>query len=452
MHSRARLPLLLLAAAAAAMQVSAQDAQSPKLPNFERRTPIVLAVENVGPAVVSISTKSRVARFHPFSGLFQMPEVDHGNGQLAPRSMGSGVIIHPAGYVVTNDHVVSGADQIEVQVMHPDHKLATLGARLINSDTDNDIAVLKIDGPGPFPYAALGDSDQLMVGETTIALGNPFGLVDSVTTGILSARNRSVTMRGKVVFKDFIQTSALINPGNSGGPLLDINGYVIGINVAIDNRGPGIGYAIPINRVRDVATTLLDPEVVRRAWLGAEFVDAGAGVRVEKVADGSPAAKTALATGDQVVAVSGRPIRSRLALNIEMLESAPGRPVTFTVRQSDKVKDVPVELEEVPLAAFSKTTFESVGMSVADLTPALARQFNLDASHAGVVITKVDAKSVAAEVGLAAGDVLFQLGNYSVRDTNDLTAKVRAYARAGRAPDIHVLRNGSVLNGRIPIR
>ena len=118
----------------------------------------------------------------------------------------------------------------------------------------------------------MGDSDRLFVGETTIALGNPFGLSSSVTTGILSANNRSVTLRGEVVFKDFMQTSALINPGNSGGPLLDVNGYVIGINVAIDQRGPGIGYAIPINRVREVAADLLDPEMVRRAWLGLDVV------------------------------------------------------------------------------------------------------------------------------------------------------------------------------------
>jgi serine protease Do len=425
----------------------------PNLPTFDRRSPIVLAVENVGPAVVSIKTQTEQEPHRQVFDWFQRPEepeVIDGHA-YRERGQGSGVIVHPYGYVVTNNHVVWGADRITV-TLSDGGAGRTLEATLINSDFDNDIAILKIKTPGPFPFARMGDSDKLYVGETTIALGNPFGLASSATTGILSAKNRTVNVRGEMLFKDFMQTSAIINPGNSGGPLLDINGYVIGINVAIDTRGPGIGYAIPINRVRDVAADLLDPEMVTKAWLGLEVKRDRGGLKVEHVAENGPAARAAIHKGDVIVGVGGRRVDDRLGLNIELLQYQPGAAVPLVVRR-DRDVQVEVPFESVPAeeARVAGHRLDSVGLVVADITPVLARSYGLDARTRGVLITKVVPGSIADDMKLAAGDVVIQLGGYVVRDTGTMGNLLRAYAkRYGRA-DITVLRKGRRYSGPMPL-
>jgi serine protease Do len=451
----------VIAILAAAPFAVAQDGRAPTLPNFDRRSPIVLAVENVGPAVVSIKTQFEVKpgqrRRDPFLDMFQPPEpepdeVVEGHA-YRERSQGSGVIIHPYGYVITNYHVVAKSDRITVTLQNGGSG-RTLEATLINADMDNDVAVLKIKPPGPYPYALLGDSDRLMVGETTIALGNPFGLSSSATTGIISAKNRSVTLRGEVVFKDFTQTSALINPGNSGGPLLDVNGYVIGINVAIDQRGPGIGYAIPINRVRQVAADLLDPEMVRRAWLGLDVVGDRSGLRVERVAENGPAARLNLQKGDQIVAVGSMRVFDRLGLNIELLEFQAGSTVPLTVRRDHDVQ-VAIPFETVPADEIraAERRFDSVGMVVADVTPALAATLGLDESTSGVVITKVLPGSIAERTELAVGDVVVTLAGNRVRDTESLSLLIRALLnRRYSKAEILVLRKGKHLKGPLPLR
>lgn len=426
---------------------------APNLPSFDRRSPIVLAVENVGPAVVSIKTQTEQEPQRQIFDWFQRPdepEVIDGHA-YRERGQGSGVVVHPYGYVVTNNHVVWGADRITVTL--PDGGAGkTLEAALINSDLDNDIAILKIKNPGPFPWARMGDSDKLYVGETAIALGNPFGLASSATTGIISAKNRSVNIRGEIVFKDFMQTSAIINPGNSGGPLLDVNGYVIGINVAIDTRGPGIGYAIPINRVREVAADLLDPEMVTKAWLGLDVAKDGAGVVVERVAENGPAARSAIHKGDTIVAVGPRRIDDRLGLNIELLQYQPGAAVPLTLHRDHDVQvQVPFEAvpaEEVRVAGHR---LDSVGLVVADITPVLAKSYGLDARTRGVLITKVVPGSIADGMKLAAGDVVIQLGGYVVRDTGTMGNLLRAYAKRYGAADITVLRKGRRYSGPMPL-
>jgi serine protease Do len=439
--------------------VFAQDGPVPVLPNFDRRSPIVLAVENVGPAVVSIRTQTEMRPgqrrgFDPFGGgLFQQQEPDEviEGHSYRERSQGSGVIVHPYGYILTNYHVVVRSDRITVTL--PDGgKGRTLECSLINADLDNDVAILKIKTPGPFPYAILGDSDRLFVGETTIALGNPFGLSSSATTGILSAKDRSVTLRGEVVFKDFMQTSALINPGNSGGPLLDINGTVIGINVAIDQRGPGIGYAIPINRVRQVAADLLDPEMVRHAWLGLDVnVDRG-GLVVERVSERGPAAKQNIVKGDRILAVGTKRVENRLGLNIELLEFEAGANIPLTVRREKdflvRIPFEPVPQEEVRAAGHR---FDTVGLVVSDVTPAIASTYGLDERMSGVVITKVISGSTAEQLQLNAGDLVTALGGYRVQDTASMTTLVRALARNYKSVEIRVLRKGKQLRGALPL-
>ena len=431
----------------------ALPAQAPRLPDFERRTPIVLAVENVGPAVASIKTQSKVERrSHPFGGLFQQWDEEAQRG-FSDRSVGSGVVIHPAGFLVTNEHVVAGADRIFVQFGEAaggKEEPRKYEAEVLNSDVDNDLAVLKIMSPGPFPYAVFGDSDALLTGETAIALGCPFGIGASVTTGVLSAKNRPVMFQGKEVFRDFLQTSALIHPGNSGGPLLDINGYVIGINVAIDLRGAGIGYAIPANRVRDVLTQLTDPTMVRRAALGAELEAKNDGLRIGAVESGGAAGKSGLRTGDVLLAVGGAPVKSRLDFNLAALAKFDAGPMQVKVRRGDATEELNVVLETAPLSALSRRTFAAAGFATSDVNAQLAREFRLESSE-GAVITAVDKDGPAARIDLRPGDVLYQAGRFRVKNSDALAKVLEYYGKSRPSIEVMVLRGGQALKGALPL-
>lgn len=393
--------------------------ETPELPDFDRRTPTVLAVENVGPAVVNIKTQALTRpRRHLFEGLFMRPEPS--TPRLRDRSVGSGVVVHPDGYVLTNEHVVHGAARILVTLQGG----RRVAAAAVNVNSDNDLAVLKLKEPGPYPCAVLGDSDDLMVGETTIALGNPFGLQNSVTTGILSATNRSVPFRGRKVYEDFLQTSALINPGNSGGPLLDINGRVIGINVAIDTRGQGIGYAIPINRAKEVMTRLVDPGVVKEAWLGFDVDEQTTeSVVVTQVYKEGPARSAGIRPGDVIEAVGDRSVDTPFEFHVAVLRFDRGDPVPLVLsRDGDRLK-TQVPFAPMPLLAGTRERLEAYGMACTDLTPSLARRFGLDESGEGVVVLSVEPGSPADRVGVKAGDVVLELGRIRVRSV-ELLAKV----------------------------
>ncbi|MFT7619780.1 MAG: serine protease Do, partial [Planctomycetota bacterium] len=287
---------------------SLTTAQVDQAAKNRRRSPVVLAVEKIGPSVVSINTQKLVNRRSLFGDVFDFGDADtrSRNGRYQNYSLGSGVIIDEKGYVVTNDHVVQRADIITVSL--PDGR--EFPATLIGSDIQNDIAILKVHSDTRLPAASLGRSHDLLLGESTIAVGNPFGLGGSVTAGIVSAINRTVNFRNKKKFTDFIQTSAVINPGNSGGPLININGDVIGINVAIHSRGPGIGFAIPISRVREVVYSVLDPRISKEAVVGIDIdhLHEGSGAMVRAVDRNGPASETGLASGDKILAVNNQRI------------------------------------------------------------------------------------------------------------------------------------------------
>jgi serine protease Do len=435
------------AAAAAVVLCGVAFSQAP-LPNFDRRTPVVLAVQNVGPAVVSIATQSKnERRFHPFQGLFQRNEDEAQDGGVK-RSVGSGVVVHPDGFVVTNDHVVSGADRIFV--VFADQGDKHVEAELLNSDGDNDLAVLKIKGDGPFPYARFGDSDGLLVGETTIALGCPFGIGATVTTGVLSAKNRPVMFRGKEVFRDFLQTSALIHPGNSGGPLLDVNGYVIGVNVAIDVRGAGIGYAIPSARVREVVTHLTDPTIVRRAVFGMEFEN-DASLKVSSVERDGPAERAGVRPGDVVVAVGDAPVAARMEFNFATLARLDGGAVPLRLRRGNATSTVEVAAATSPLSVLTKRSFAKLGFSVSDVTPRLAKEFRLE-STSGAVVTSVEEGGAASRIDIRQGDVLYQAGVYRVKNADALDEILRHYARRAEAVEVLILRDGRAFRGGLPLR
>jgi len=433
MHART---LLLLTGLALLPQVPAQPPS--RLPNFERRTPTVLAVENVGPSVVNIRSQDSVRRMgRNFSMFGRMEpqgktEVDPETGRrYSDRSLGSGVIVHGTGIVITNEHVVAGAERIRVKLRDGRELTATV----LNSNRDNDLAVLRLSGARGFPAAELGDSDALMTGEPTIALGNPFGLQNSVTSGILSAKNRSVRFRGREVFSDFLQTSAMINPGNSGGPLLDVNGRVIGINVAIDNRGPGIGYAIPINRVKDVMTTLLDPEITKQAWVGIEAGLFNGELVVANVGKESPAHTAGIRAGDRIVRIGASAVTTPFDFNVALQGFKPGTKIPLTFRRGRRETTAEIPFTPLPLESLvhagQPATY--VGMTVANLTNAAASRLHIPSHLIGPVVLGVEENSSCASIGIRKGDVIIEVGRVATPTVNRLAEALRYYRKRGSA-------------------
>ncbi len=431
---------LLLAATGASAQSKAQE--------FERRTPVVVAVERVGPAVVNIQCQRRAAVTHSmFPGLYAAPQAerDPKTGEMyANTELGAGVVVHSDGLIVTNEHVIHSADRLQVTFHDGTKRTATL----LNSNSNGDLAILRINEPGPYACAELGDSDHLMIGETTIALGNPFGIGSSATTGILSACNRQVEFQGKPVFTDFLQTSADINPGNSGGPLLDINGRVIGINTAIDKRGQGISYAIPINRVKETMTEMVVPELAAGISIGLDAVANGTSVEAGTITAAGPAANAGIRTGDRILSLDAHKVSSVFALYVALLGHREGDSINLEFSREGKSRTVTIKAVAVD-RQFGTKMF---GMEVADLSPTLARHLGavLQAGlPAGVpVVVSVEANGAAERIGLKKGDILLAVGRLDVRSTANFVSALERYQRNGGAT-VRVLRSGKLLEGTL---
>lgn len=360
-----------------------------------RRTPVVIAAEKVSPAVVNISAESMVREVDPFFGLFFGPQ------SRQSQSLGSGLIIDPNGIVVTNAHVIEGASRIQVTMLDG----RELEANVLGSDRDADLAVLKVDARG-LPAIPLGQSTDLMIGETVIAIGNPFGLSHTVTTGVLSARGRTVpSERGERLFTDFLQTDTSINPGNSGGPLVNILGEVIGVNTAIISGASGIGFAIPADRARRVVGDLLRFGELRPLWTGARLItldaelaqryglDTRRGAMVLKVYPDSPALEAGLAEQDLIVAVNGQPIHAREDVTTALYTAELGAPVRLDVRRGDRTFQATLRAQRPP---------EGLGLRFLERTVGLVVEEN----GGRVIVTRVTAGSLADRRGLRQGDVI----------------------------------------------
>ena len=400
----------------------------------QRRTPIVAAVKNIGPTVVNIAAEHVVQqRRNPLDLFF--------GGDVRPRtsrseSLGSGVVIAP-GVVVTNDHVISGASRVWVTTSDG----RELEAKLEGADAENDLAVLSVDRTG-LKTAALGTTSDLMIGETVIAIGNPFGLSNTVTTGIVSAVHRTVQGESGRNYSDFLQTDAAINPGNSGGALVNILGELIGINTAIVGGANTIGFAIPIDRVRRVADDLLNYREVKKVWVGVRGATAGAGngrpsargqgLRVRSVWPGSPAAKAGLAPGDVVVSLDGHPVESREDFDTALASVGPGKTLSVAYRREGAEKTSRLTTEGTP---------EDLGLDV------LRREIGLAfrETRGGLMVASVAGGSPAASKGLKRGDVVLAVNNVKVRTLDDLSRAVEnAYARSSLV--LAVLRDPYVYN------
>jgi len=390
---------------------SAPRAARPVIPatvSAERRTPIVVVAHNVLPSVVNIQTEATIRRrstdpfFDPF-GFFG------GGRERTSQSLGSGFIWSSDGIVVTNNHVVEGASRITVNL----NDGTQLPARVLGVDPDSDLAVLRVDGKS-FTAAPIGTSSDLMIGESVVAVGNPFGLSGTVTTGVVSALGRSVPSetQGRT-YTDFIQTDASINPGNSGGPLLNIEGKVIGINVAIYAQAQGIGFAIPVDRANKVIQDLLRYGEVHAAWVGAVTATVTPeeakrrghrtqrGALVVRVFDGSPAARAGIEPGDIITAVAGRPVDSREAFGTYTSTLASGQPVSIAVERDGDARNVQVRPADPPADLGLRILREVAGLSVAD-------------ERRTVVIDDVISGTRAAEIGLQPGDLIVYVNGVEV--------------------------------------
>jgi S1-C subfamily serine protease len=397
-----------------------------------RRTPTVVAIEKVSPAVVNVSTTKLVRVRDPFFTMYE--------GARAVSSVGSGAIIHPDGYVVTNSHVVRQAVgdilvSLDVGGVERQHK-----ALLIAEDPRNDLALLKILVEGPFPTVSLGRSDDLLMGEPVIAVGNPFGVGKTVTTGVVSGLGRTVRNEDGVSFEDFIQTDAAINPGNSGGPLLNIHGEMIGVNTAIIRGGEGIGFAIPVGRVKEIVEGLIE-SAVARANLGFRPAPENGNLVVRSV-DPEGAARE-LAAGDVVESVDGRAVRSVFDFATPILAKSPGQTIAVAVLRDGARRSVEIT---VPLSAEDSYVARRVGLLVVDLPSEARARGNI-----GVLVTKSLPDGPAARVGVKGGDLVTSLDRFEV-DSLGTLAQVLQRLPVGASVDLRVVRDGRRMAGSITLR
>jgi serine protease Do len=400
--------------------------------------------EAIKPAVININTVSKgVPGRTPFEEFFgedffkrffgELPE------RIPQRSLGSGVIVDPSGIALTNAHVVENATNIEVITLDGSkHK-----AKVIGSDKKTDLAVLKLDdGKGKFPYARLGDSDKVQVGDWVIAVGSPFGLQATVTAGIISAKARQI---GQGPFDDFLQTDAAINPGNSGGPLVNMQAEVIGINTAIVAGGSGIGFAIPSNMAKKIYTELQTKGKVSRGWLGVAIqpltpelaksfgAKEAKGVLISDVMPDSPAQKAGLQPGDIVTEFEGKKLETPADLQRSVGLTSPGATAKLKVWRDQSEKTVDVKIGEAPderearAPSGGRPTKSPLGLEVRPITPEIARQLNLRSTE-GVVVVRVDEDGPAADAGIQRGDVIREVNRkkvVSLADFERLTKDVK---------------------------
>jgi Do/DeqQ family serine protease len=411
-----------------------------------RESPIVKAVRKVSPAVVNISTAYEIRRrSNPFSGFgldpfFEEFFRDFFDPRFERRqqttSLGSGVIIDgPRGLILTNAHVIDKASTIKVVLLDE----RDFEARIIGADPDSDLAVLKIDSRETLPSVAMGTSDDLMIGETVIAIGNPFGFSHTVTTGVISATNRSIRSEERV-FRDFIQIDASINPGNSGGPLLNINGVLIGINTAIYAKAQGIGFAIPIDKAKKIVADLIQYGEVKQAWIGiiVQDLDAGLadylkvpgkkGVVVKGIESESPAEKAGIRESDILVSLGGQPIAALEDYTALSREIEVGQTVAAEIMRDGLLRKIDVETALFPIEKATELAAKLLGVRVSDLT-AKNRRDAKTAAREGVVIVDLEPDCYLARIGVRPGDVIRQLGDESITSREDFDKAIVKHRR-----------------------
>ena len=416
------------------------------------------------PVVVNIDTKMTPQEggeaeqfediFRFFGIPFQTPE--GGGGMPRPRRMrvgqASGFIYDKEGHIVTNNHVVEGANEIEVGLWNGQK----YSAKVIGADPDTDLAVIKIDNGGTdLPVAVLGDSSQLRVGQYAIAAGSPRGFEGSFSFGHISALGRDLNLPENIRFQNFIQTDAAINLGNSGGPLCNIAGEVIGINIAIVYGANSLGFAIPINTAKSIVPTLIAEGKIVRGYLGVRVTVADQyaealslpdknGAFVAEVPTGTPAEKAGILTYDVIRQVNGQPIKSPQDLIQAVSALKPGTTATVSVWRDGQIKDIPVTLGEFPheqqAAAETPSGHEALGLRLQNLTDEAAQRLQLPAGTQGVIVVGVNPNSPAKAAGLTEGDVIVEVGQRKVTNLDEFKSVLKERAQPGRPLLLGVVR------------
>jgi Do/DeqQ family serine protease len=442
----AKAAALLIAALALPAVAAARGAES----DPERRSLVVQAVEKASPAVVNVSTEQVVERHaspfpfpqDPFFEEFFRDFVDPRPRRFKTTSLGSGVIVAADGTIMTNVHVIERASRVHVML----NDQREFDATLVGADADADIAVLRVKAGGDLPHIPFGTSADLMIGETVIAIGNPFGLSHTVTTGVVSAVGRSLRDEERT-YTDFIQTDASINPGNSGGPLLDIKGELIGINTAIYGKAQGIGFAIPVDRAQRVMKDLVSYGEVRHAWVGlvvqnltpdlAQHFGVRRGVVVAQVEPKSPAEAAGIARGDAVTKVDGREVASREEFEQRIEDHAEGDRLTLTLRREGRDEDVRLAAATFPTARADELAWQLLGLQAAG-------------AEDGLVVSRVRPGSPAARIGVQRGDRLLGLGGTPLRSVAELRRKM-IELRSARSVLLSVGRGPYQYNVNVPL-
>lgn len=402
-----------------------------------RESPVVRAVRKVEAAVVNISTEKVVSvkGFNPFGDDWIFDYFGQGNRMrqnITRQSLGSGVLIREDGTILTNEHVILPASKITVTLADG----RDFEAELLGASRRFDLALLKINAGAPLPYLPPGKSGDLMIGETVIAIGNPYGLASTVTTGVISAKDRTVTFkdpetRQSHVFHDFLQTDASINPGNSGGPLLNILGDLIGINTAIFDQAEGIGFAIPIDKALRVIDDLLEWGDVPRIWLGLHVqeltetlaqhfgIDRLTGVLVSEVRQDSPALTAGLKPGDLIVSIGNAEIRTSDDYRELTRNYTPGDSISVTYLRDGSEKTCIIKACAVPLDRVDELAWDSLGLQFRDITRKDVQSLKLYVTE-GALVTAVRPGSPAADVGIRQGDVVARLNRVNLKNAQDL--------------------------------
>jgi serine protease Do len=426
----------------------------------------VEVAKKVQPAVVNVTTEKTVTikpwerfgedffRGSPFEDFFRgfgfSPREREKEYRQKQRGGGSGAIVDKEGYILTNNHVIEGADRVRVRLNDGREFIATVKGQ----DSRTDLAVLHIKAKD-LPVATLGDSDKLEVGEWAIAIGSPFGLEHTVTVGVISAKGRSGLGTG--TYEDFIQTDASINPGNSGGPLINIEGEVIGINAMIIQPGSGIGFAIPINMAKQILNDLIKEGKVVRPWLGISVQDLTAemmehfkvkekdGVLVGQVYPGTGAEKAGMASGDIIKSVDGKPVKNVNELVREILKKKVGQKVNVDILRDGKEMTLEVVTStqpDKPEMPEEKKTDDKLGAKVQELTPQLAARYGISGVNRGVVILGVEDGSLAQEIGLQEGDVILEINRKRIESKKNFD-KAMDEANVEKGILFHIHRKGN---------
>jgi Do/DeqQ family serine protease len=442
-------------------RAQAQDRRVPISPT-ELKLSYAPIVQRVQPAVVNVYAAKVIQNRNPllddpvFRRFFGVPGQQPEQMQ---RSLGSGVMVDPSGLVVTNNHVIEGADQVKVSLSDK----REFEAEIVLKDSRTDLAVLRLkDAKEKFPTLDFSNSDELLVGDVVLAIGNPFGVGQTVTHGIISALAR--TQVGITDYQFFIQTDAAINPGNSGGALVDLSGRLVGINTAIFSRSggsQGIGFAIPANMVRAVvASAKGGATVVRRPWLGAKLqavtpeiaeglnLKRPVGALINNVAPRSPAARAGLRTGDLIIDVDGQPIEDANAFEYRFATKPLGGQAQVAVIRGGREVKLAIPLETAPDSPREETMIKVrsplLGAKLANFSPALAEELRLDySSSGGVVVTDVADGSVAQSAGFQKGDIVVSLNNAKIATMQDL---LRAISQPARLWRLTIVRGGQEIS------